>query len=311
MSGTLVFHHNGIGDYVMSLPALRLIAQSAPSPLHLVHGDVPGSFLYDEITASHRSAVKVAPGRYAHRIDINAISLGRRYDFFVSLATWDGPELRLLAERSGALVKVGFFSWCTLRLENQPAHDLLRMFALVSPFAPGARLSDFTRPLRFNTGRALSRLPLLRRPERLLVVHGDTRREKMWPKARYDKVLTEFLRCSPTFRATVLNFSEEDLPRAGATRRVDFVRGVALAEAMRLVAEADLFLGIDSCMLHVADLCRVPGVALFGPTRAEQFGYCVAPASLTRNLQSIGAMDALSVAEVLDALHVIRKEIES
>ena len=43
--GTLVFHHNGIGDYIMSLPALRLLAQAAPKPVCLVSGNGPASFL--------------------------------------------------------------------------------------------------------------------------------------------------------------------------------------------------------------------------------------------------------------------------
>jgi ADP-heptose:LPS heptosyltransferase len=306
-SGTLVFHHNGIGDYVMSLPALRLLTALAPPPVHLVHGDVAASFLYDELSASCRTAVAVGPGRFAHQIGVNAVCFTRRYEFFISLATWDSPEVSMLASKACAQVEVGFFSWCSLRLENQPRHDLWRMFALASAFAPGARLADFSYPLRF--GGRKRRSPTA--AGRLLVVHGDTRADKMWPTDRYDRLLSQFLRHNRDWQAAVLNFPESQVPHAIATGRVELLRGVALSEAMRVVAEADLFLGIDSCMLHVADLCRVPGVALFGPTRAEQFGYCVAPRAQTHNLQARGPIERLSVVEVLDALQSVRKRIES
>lgn len=287
----------------MSLPALRLIAKSAPRPIHLVHGGVEASFLYDEIDVSLRSPVPVAPGRYSHRVGIDAVRLDRRYDCFVSLATWDGPEVCELAARARAKVKIGFFSWCTLRLGDQPAHDLARMFALASLFEPGARLLNFAHSPAFKTRKT-------RGAGRVLAVHGDTRAEKVWPLDRYDRVLTEFLRANQKWRVVALNFSPDQLPDACATNRMDLVKGVALSEAMRRVAAADLFLGVDSCMLHVADLCKIPGVALFGPTRAEQFGYCVTPRSRVRNLQANAAITEISIAQVGEALEVVRKRVE-
>jgi ADP-heptose:LPS heptosyltransferase len=177
------------------------------------------------------------------------------------------------------------------------------MFALASLFEPGARLLNFARPLPFNIRET-------RGARRVLAVHGDTRPEKMWPLDRYDRVLTEFLRANRRWRVVALNFSPDQLPNACATNRTELVRGVALSEAMRSVAAADLFLGIDSCMLHVADLCKVPGVALFGPTRAEQFGYCIAPRSRVRNLQANAATEEISIDQVGEALEVVRKQIE-
>jgi ADP-heptose:LPS heptosyltransferase len=65
-----------------------------------------------------------------------------------------------------------------------------------------------------------------------------------------------------------------------------------------LVGTADLFVGIDSSMLHAADLARVPGVGLFGPTRAAEWGFRFAP---HRHVDRTTMAD-ITVDAVLDAL---------
>ncbi|WP_025736064.1 glycosyltransferase family 9 protein [Mycobacterium genavense] len=73
---------------------------------------------------------------------------------------------------------------------------------------------------------------------------------------------------------------------------------------MSMVANADLFLGIDSCMLHAADLARVPGVGLFGPTRSATWGFRFGP---HRHIDQRKMAD-ISVDAVLDALEAIADE---
>lgn len=71
--------------------------------------------------------------------------------------------------------------------------------------------------------------------------------------------------------------------------------GLPLDLSMGLVAEADLFLGIDSCMLHAADLAPVPGVALFGLTRSMTWGFRFGP---HRNIDR-RSMSGITVVDVL------------
>jgi ADP-heptose:LPS heptosyltransferase len=74
---------------------------------------------------------------------------------------------------------------------------------------------------------------------------------------------------------------------------------------MGLVGEADLFVGVDSCMLHVADLFRVPGVGLFGPTRPRQWGFRF---GLHRHVVTEGDMSEIREDEVLGALEAVLAE---
>jgi ADP-heptose:LPS heptosyltransferase len=65
------------------------------------------------------------------------------------------------------------------------------------------------------------------------------------------------------------------------------------------VAESDFFIGVDSCMLHVADIARVPGVGLFGPTNVKEFGFYIGPHIM---IQGDGSMDKIPVEMVIKAL---------
>jgi ADP-heptose:LPS heptosyltransferase len=73
---------------------------------------------------------------------------------------------------------------------------------------------------------------------------------------------------------------------------------------MGLVANADLFVGIDSSMLHAADLARVPGVGLFGPTRAATWGFRFGP---HRHVDR-STMADITVEEVLSAMEDLAAE---
>jgi hypothetical protein len=79
------------------------------------------------------------------------------------------------------------------------------------------------------------------------------------------------------FVARIVGMGREDLNVRRDRDRVIPYRGLPLDPTMNLIASADLFLGIVSCVLHAADLARVPGVGLFGPTRAAIRGFRFAP----------------------------------
>lgn len=308
--GSLVFHHNGIGDYIMSLPALRLLAKAAPKPVCLVSGKGPASFLYDELAVAQRLQADVLPAHFAHGFDPVTVPIAQDFDVFISLATWVAPAISRLARQSGARTRMGFFSQFTVRPDAGDVHDFERMFALALPFAPGARFEDFTAPCRLPEGTPGLRASIAPGAKHLLVVHPDSRKEKMWPLERYDALLRAFLDEAPNWHVAVLNLPRERLRLALETGRASVVSNVALATSMRLVTEADLFLGIDSCMLHVADLARIPGVALFGPTRARQFGYRLGPNRFARNIEVENGLESLGVDRVLSTLHEGRKQVE-
>jgi len=60
--------------------------------------------------------------------------------------------------------------------------------------------------------------------------------------------------------------------------------------------------------LHAADLFRVPGVGLFGPTDPYRWGFRLSPHG--RSIWGMGMMEAISREAVLEALLEIAEHVQ-
>ena len=286
MPGTLIFHHNGIGDYVMSVPAMRALAHLAPPPVHIVCGAVDASFLYEGTRATRIVRTPVRCGYFAHRLDPASVTdLSPPYDWFISLAHWMSADILRLRERSRARWSAGLFPHFDLRpqfdVHTPVVHEVDRIFSLAAAFDAGASLVDWMQPLPLPSDSvrfAADFAATVPAGSTLLAVHAETRPEKIWPFDRLDAALATVMDERPGIVPVILNTPPERLPRTAGNPTARFVGFAALTDAMALTATCDCFLGVDSCMLHVADLYRRPGVALFGPTDPAQYGYRLTPA---------------------------------
>ena len=90
--------------------------------------------------------------------------------------------------------------------------------------------------------------------KRVLAVHSETKRHKRWAPDRLSKVLVAFLERHPEFVIFVLDFYKPKLKMTKFKDRIIHSRGLPLLYAFGALKESDLFLGVDSCMLHAADL---------------------------------------------------------
>lgn len=311
MPGSLIFHHNGAGDYLLSLPALRAIARRAPRPLHVVSGATEAAFLYDELDVDRLIRVPTRHGHFQHRFSAaDAVNLTPPYDCFVSLATWFNDDVQELGARAAARWSAGLFPHFDVRpaaaVPGARLHDIDRLFALARLFDPDAASDDWFAPPVYPAdatafaGRFAASLPA---GATMLVVHADSRPEKNWPLAPLDLALEALGHNDPALCIVVLNRGPRDLPRTAQLARHRFLGGISLACAMAVTSRSDCFLGIDSCMLHVADFHRIPGVALFGPTPVWKFGYRVLAGSGACHLQApAGRLADLPVDDVVSAL---------
>jgi ADP-heptose:LPS heptosyltransferase len=133
----------------------------------------------------------------------------------------------------------------------------------------------------------------------MLVIHTETLPHKMWPTERFISVLDKFFDAHHNYAAVVLDKADRKLDAGRHGVRVIHLPYSSVATHYAIVGLADLFLGIDSCFLHAADLFRVPGVGLFGPTNHKVFGFRFGP---HRHVYSGGTMEEIGEASVLEAL---------
>jgi ADP-heptose:LPS heptosyltransferase len=96
---------------------------------------------------------------------------------------------------------------------------------------------------------------------------------------------TEALMANPVLQA---------LPNA-----IDLVGRVSLPEIAAFLSRADLFVGNDSGLMHLAAAAGAPTIGLFGPTNAVEYG----PAGLRRSVvtSTDTQMTSISVNAVAEA----------
>ncbi|HET6978967.1 MAG TPA: glycosyltransferase family 9 protein [Pyrinomonadaceae bacterium] len=303
----LAFFCNGYGDNFINLPALRALCRLFAGRLTLVCRQGPDLFCFDDLPVKRRITLDAQFTGKTYQFDAFAAAaeIGQ-CDLFLSLVPWSSPSLRNLLETWRGIVSIGFFENYTRRLRrdyDKPSADLA--FDIVRSLRPDYQLNDFLEPLRYPTARrqeAHEILSMLEPGVRTLSVHMDTLAHKRWDESRWIESLDEFLDTHADFVALLIGRPEcpVDTEQWRNADRVIPCYGLSLPSSCCLVAESDFFIGIDSCMLHVADMARVPGVGLFGPTSVKEFGFYIGPHIM---IQAAGSMGTIEVSMVTEALH--------
>lgn len=307
----VLFFANGFGDHLLALPAVRALGQLFSGRLTFVgmrhmrqtfFPDVPFRAAYGP------SMTAIEDGRI-----FNAASVAREIvscDLFLSLNPWHSWAVDELLAALAPDVSAGFNAAFDAALAcDETIHAADLAFALPRAIAPALYLNDFAAPPAIPPTVRLQVDPILRTvpaERRVLVVHADTAKRKQWPAAAFDRTLERFLTQHPEFVVFLVGQADIGITGGNAAKRVVPFLGLPLTHGLALLRRADLFLGIDSVMLHAADLLRVPGVGLYrqpadaiGLDSSVTFGFRFAP---HRHVCGDGTMAAISEADVLDAL---------
>ena len=137
------------------------------------------------------------------------------------------------------------------------------------------------------------------RPLRVFLHPHSSKREKIWPAARFARVLARAARLRPI--ECVVNGVRDRivwrlrLGLLGTGVRLDVVRpDAAFASLHRALANCDLALGCDSGPLHVAALLGVPTLVVYGRYPAAEFG----PPWRSTAVEPPSGEDAAAVSDV-------------
>lgn len=314
-----VYFSTFIGDSVLTLPTLRALAGMFAAPLTLMCPQAAFDLCFWEASPRFVDITGVVPagppiGAPAHRtLDYETlVSEIGTVDVFFNAVPWDMPSngfIRYLWRRLAPTWSVGFpTDDYDIIVPRDLPHSADLTFKLARLFDPALQIESYAQPVPLPPSvqhEARSIRAAVPAGVKVLVVHADTNwQEKRWSATRFIDVLDRFLSRHRDFVAWVVGMGHEELNVGRERDRVLPYLGLPLALTMGLVASADLFLGIDSCMLHAADLARVPGVGLFGPTQATLWGFRFAP---HRHLEA-STMADITVGAVLGAMEELVQE---
>lgn len=276
--GTLIYA-NGIGDHLVTLPAVRALSRLLEGRLRLVTAPEVARLFYRDVSVGEVAAIPFSgePGG-GKRFDAEwaARRIGR-CPLLVSLNPWHSRSmdelLRLVRPEASIGLDPAFDAYVPLDFS---LHSADMAFSLVRALDPSLRIDEFSGPPDLDAearrkGRAL--VTGLPQGFRAIAVHADTQPWKEWRPEHFRAALHGFLDRRPDYVAFVLGSRDLGLDQGPHGARVLPAIGLSLHASMAVVEASDLFLGVDSCLLHAADLFRTPGVALFGATSAAEWGF--------------------------------------
>ena len=299
----VVFFINGLGDRILTLPALRALASLFAGRLRLICSPGDRDNFYSDLNLEGVCELCAIHTSLGHSFD--ARSLADRLgvcDILISLNPWHSDSIDELLRLLPNTDTIGFGTQFRYHVPYpRQRHVVDEAFDLPLRLDPALRLSDYAGPPQFPAASvefARHLRSIVPAGVRVLAVQTETRPEKMWPVGRFMNVLDTFLERHPNFIAWIIEQHNRGLNRVRHGDRVFSMR-LPLSAAMALVQMADLFLGVDSCMLHVADLSRIPAVGLFGPSPCHRFGVRFGP---HRHIDARGPIDQIDEGSVLAAL---------
>jgi hypothetical protein len=294
---------NGFGDQLMALPAIRALSNLFGDRMQTILGEGMLSFFYHGLPMGTitRAWWQTPPRTLNIERIVNSAGL---CDLFLSLSTGNSASVLELARRMGATRTVGFFpDFDDYVPMAEYTHQFDQFFSIPQRLQPDLRFDDFAFPPAFSPAAELAARRFVdahcKPGHRILFVHPETLSDKMWHPLSMSWALQRFLGEHSEFFVFVASVFPYPLDLGSYQARVVPVPA-NLELALAIVKYADLFFGIDSCFLHAADLFRVPGVALFGPTDPQRWGFRFSP--LSRSLWGRGTMAALRREDVLDEL---------
>ena len=301
----VVFHINGYGDRLMGLPTIHALTQLFPSRLQIVGAVGDSELFYQGLDVDAIVELPLISNQERLFDEIALANCLSDCDLFISLNTWSSPSLHQLLEKLAPIPTIGLDSHFQIQLPYLPTeHYVDSLFQAVQYLEPNLTPEAFiTPPICAHLDLlAAHQLQQSRQPsQKILAVHTQTETAKMWMLDRFAEVLQTFLDSYPEYLVVILDPQPTDLQKLLTHDRVSFSNDRSLGSIFALVGIADLFLGIDSCLLHAADLYGVPGIGLFGHTNPQKFGFRFTPHYHVLG-SSMAEIKALTVLDLLSEL---------
>lgn len=272
----LILRGGALGDFILTLPAIRALRQHWPSAT------------IELIGHSHMAALAVVTGLVNCVRSLDAAGMA---EWFVPCRVW--PERERAAIASFDLILSYLNDADGVLQANLRAAGAQRFMACSPMVVSGHAIDHFLRPVMdLGISVPVGAGPLLAWPETLrkqarhwlkaqgwvgdvIVLHpGSGSLRKNWPVEQF-ALLADKIRHSMSAQPLFL-LGEADMFGAQILQRlapdVPVLTKRALQEVAAILAVSRGYVGNDSGITHLAAALGIPVVALFGPTDAERWG---------------------------------------
>lgn len=260
----LVIRGGAIGDFILTLPAIRLIRETLPACQIEVLGypgimdlAVKAGLAHSTRSLEHRSmALLFAKGA---ALDSALVEYLKSFNMVISYLFDPDGILRGQIETTG----VKTFIECPHLVRPGQGHAAEQLARPLEKLAMFLEEPEWRRPLFAPPPETGGR-------NRIAIHLGSGSPKKSWPVENWRQVAAALREKWPGKKLTLIT-GEAELERGvsatGFSSDADHWHALPLTElAERLPASCELFLGHDSGISHLAAACGVPCKLLFGPT---------------------------------------------
>lgn len=299
----LIFFANGIGDGVLALPALRAIGAGFEGRAKFLLKAGSDRFLFNSLDVKNCLFVDMHQNTSSGMdfcCDV-VRPFAHGCDLFISYVPWTSRSLAQIFLDKRAPISIGVNSCFDVFVVPEAGkHQFDIMFSVTQHIFPDLNLEEFAyAPATSQSVEAERRRILGRLNGRLLIgIHPEASHPaKSYPILLVEQLICDLISLSENICVCIFGQGKELAQLEDISHSV-FVLDSTLEVAASAVPKLNLFIGVDSCFLHFADIHRVPGVGLFGPTSYELWGYRFAPHI---HLQSARGMDEISPPDIIKA----------
>ena len=207
----------GIGDYLVALPAVTALAGLFPNRMVLLHAAENRGFIFDGLPLKKITALKLLSSTTSPpRLDVMQTARDAcPCDLFLSLAPWRWEDIAPLLRQLATAQSVGCEAACTISLAASPdMHAFDGAFRVPRALEPSLELEKSAKLPSFAGGdrEAIEAISEMTRDGvRLLAVHLDTRKDKMWSPDLSADAIRRFLDAHPDFLAVLLGLDPHPL----------------------------------------------------------------------------------------------------
>ena len=269
---TLVLFPGSLGDFLCLLPALMELAGSTPDGVVEVvaRGELLGMIQRLPFVCQ---AFSLDSGIFAQLFSPLGASAeqGLRFSFPVSeIFSWFGhahPEVRMNLNRI-APGRIRSFAFFTGQEDCHASAYYLRCVGTKELRGPSLLLGEEERQWLDRYWRLHDWPP----SSRVLIIHPSSGgQKKRWATEGFVQICHWWQQQKKGKVLILLGPAEEEEAESWRQTGGQIERNLSLLQVAALLSRADLYLGNDSGISHLAGAVGVRGVVLFGPTRPQQW----------------------------------------
>ena len=269
-----VIHLNQIGDLLFSLPLLKALRDAYPKAV--IHSILRRNLIGLLSDSPYVDSIVERGKTFTETFYLLRAIRKQQYDLLISLSS--SEACLTLAGLSKAKIKAGFslfpmdlFLDIKERIEGH--NSWLNNRKLLDRLKVEVTKNDYVGLLTLGSENSNSVDPNGRY---VVISPGASRRRQMktWGNTNFARLiilLYKHFDLTPVLIGGMDNREDnkkiiETVTAEGPITRIDNLTEESLRNISLVIKQAQLFVGIDSCFMHVASSLDIPVVALFGPT---------------------------------------------